>query len=306
MIYRLSLAAALAALLIGCGGSSGTDGGGSANPSVSIRSSATTISYGDPVTITWNSSNADEVHSNFGIQSSQLNGSFTDTPTSDTTYSIEAKAGSKPSSTKSVVVHVAKANKRILLVADETQPWASTVEELLQSTTSAPLAISLTLPSSFSADTLILTNASLSTSDWPKVKSFLSAGGGVVIIGHAANLLATGDQSNDDLSAIGNVLAGATERNDYTEVNVVNSAQPGFPLSATTYGVILPGINQISPVSVNAIRLSTAANGAYDAFAYRPPIGGRVAYLNTIGVDASESSLALQQLFLAETRWVAG
>src|SRR5579871_6966471 len=72
----LSLATATGLIfLAGCGGS-GSSSNGSPNPSVTLTSSVAQVSYGQPVTISWHSSNADTVQSNFGAGSSQINGSL--------------------------------------------------------------------------------------------------------------------------------------------------------------------------------------------------------------------------------------
>lgn len=303
---RLSFLSALALpmLLLGCGGSSG--GVASTRPTVSLSSSAVEVPYGQPVTVTWSTQNADSVRTNFGASSTQLSGTLTDTPTSETTYQVIAERITGETAERSVTVRVTRSNKRILVIADSTQPGTATPVALLQSTTTVPVEVSLSLPQAFTADVLVLgSRGALTPSDWPRVRSFLSGGGGVVIVGRAAALLATGNRENDDISAIGNVLAGATRLHSNWGVDVVASALPGFPLSSTLYGKPLPDYDQIAPVSVNAIRLTTAADGAYDAFAYQPPIGGRVAYISDVPVDVSVSSRTLQELFLAQARWVA-
>jgi|SRR5579871_200090 len=309
----LSLATATGLIfLAGCGGS-GSSSNGSPNPSVTLTSSVAQVSYGQPVTISWHSSNADTVQSNFGAGSSQINGSFTDTPAADATYSITvsnsgALGGSTPA-TATVTVHVVKGTKRILAIADNTKPETATVIQFLQSITTVPVTVSLTLPSSFSADVLVFGNGTYSPADWPKVTSFLSAGGGVVLVGAATQKLATGDTTNGNISAIGNVLAGATQIGTDTleGSTVVSTAQPGFTLSATVYGVSgLPDYNHVSPVSISAIRLTTASSSnGYGAFAYSPPSGGRIAYLSDVLIDNSPSSVATSVLLDAECRWVS-
>jgi|GEM_PF-6671798 len=310
MKMKYHIAVALSALFLsGCGGASNSStSGGTASPTASIKANATTINYGSPVTITWNATNAESITSNFGVSGSEFSGSVTDTPASDTTYSITASAFQNV--TKSVTVHVSAGTKRILLVADQSQPNIATITQLLQSTTSVPVTVSLTLPSSFNADVLVLTSASLSPSDWPKVTSFLSSGGSVVIVGTAANLLATGDPNNNDLSSIGNVLAGVTSSQPGSifdpSVSIVSQAQPGFFLSSTVYGVSWKAEYEVSPVSVNAIGLASDSSGNFAAFAYKPPTGGRICYLENVGIDSSASAIAEQQLLTAETRWAAG
>ena len=297
----------VALALSGCGGAKSASGS-SDDPSVSIQTTASTVAYGSPVTVTWSSSNATSISSNFGAGSSQLSGSFTDTPASDTTYTVTAGAMFKPDATRSVSVRVTKSAKRILLVADTTQSWVATMRQRLQDTTTTAVTVSLTLPNSFSTDVLVLSSSgSLSPADWPKVQSFLAGGGGVIIHGSATKLLATGDRNNSNVSAIGNVLAGVTRIEDRISYdNVVTSAQPGFSLSSTLYGQSVFNINLVSPVSVDAVRLTQGVSGDYLAFVYRPSGGGRIAYLGAIGIDASSNAVASQQLLMAMTRWVAG
>lgn len=80
---------------------------GSLNPVVSLSANYTTVDAGDPVTLSWYSSNATYVdYNNFGITSTDLNGNTIVTPTQSTDYVIRVKNNNGASATATVRVNV--------------------------------------------------------------------------------------------------------------------------------------------------------------------------------------------------------
>ncbi len=303
-VISRSLCGIALASLLACGGG----GGGLSNdaPSVSMTASPVVIDYGKASTITWSSKNVHHLSaSSFPVSAASVNGSFTDTPATDTTYSITGASAGGDQATASVTVHVKANAKKILVIADPANPASFQVAQFLQGLSTISLTVSKTLPSGFSADVLVIgSSAQVTPADRSKVTSFMASGGGVVLVGRAPCLLATGDTNNDDISAIGSFFAGATQCSFNLGVqNVVDSAPSGFPLCANVLGHELAGDDFITPVSAGAIRLATAGGSGSEAFAFRPTIGGKIAYTTAAPVDASANSVATRTVFLACVRW---
>lgn len=210
----LVLSAALA--LSGCGGG----GGALASHAVSLSASQTSIKYGDPVTISWTTSGTDTSFQN-GIEScnfadvkTPLNtaGSITDHPAITTTYTMAVKRNDGSTGSDQVTVTVAKSVARFLVVGDAASADSGTAMAMLPEVTSVAPTLSATLPASPTGfDAVVLTSSgSLSIADQSKVLAWLAAGKGVIVVGAAANKIATGDPSNTNVSAIAGWLGGAT------------------------------------------------------------------------------------------------
>lgn len=290
---------------LGCGGSSI---GGKTNASITLSVSSNSVSYGQAATISWSSQNVDSIESaNFPVSSSTINGSFTDTPAVPTTYKITAHGTDGSTVSSLVTVSVQKGSKKILFLADTAVSGINQIVDYLQTLSTQAVQVSQTLPSVFSADVIVVsTTASVSPVNVPAIQSFLNAGGGVVLIRYSTRKLATGDLNNSNISAIGSFFAGVTDSSDYTWPRQIVSGSPiGFNLSATTFGADTSA-QGVSPVSAQAILLTTDYNGTYAGFAYAPASGGRVAYSGDAPIDSSPESVAIRTMFLSEVRWASG
>lgn len=306
----------LCCAFIGCGGDTGSSNA-VVHPSISMNSTKATVNYGESVTISWNSSNATSVsNGSFQVGSTQLSGSITDTPSRDTTYTLTANADNGETATATVSVTVTKATSKIFFVADPAAASTSSVQSFLQGLTTTPVTVSISLPATFNADVLVLSeSAQISNADFGKVTSHLSGGGGVVFIGRSTSLLATGDIANDDVSAIGSILGGAQRvgGGSFTS-KVVASAPSGFPLSANLFGrdTVFNGIfgtgdgaNFASPVSAGAHILTVPDGGNVQAFCITTLLGGKTGFVNDAPIGSDGKSTTLRELLLAEIRWAS-
>ncbi len=296
---------ALSLLPLGCGGDSI---GGSSKPSISLSVTGSNLTYGQPTTISWTTHNVASIDSaSFPISSSDLNGSITDKPATSTTYKITAHGTDGSTVSSLVTVSVQKGAKKILFLADTAISGINQVTDYLQTLSTQTVQVSQTLPNSFSADVIVVsTTANVSPANVPAIQSFLNAGGGVVLIRYSTRKLATGDLSNSNISAIGSFFAGVTDSSDYTwPRQIVSSSPVGFALSASAFGDDTSA-QGVSPVSSQAILLTTDYDGTYAGFAYSPSTGGKVAYSGDAPIDSIPESVALRTMFLSEVRWASG
>lgn len=295
---------ALSFLLSSCGGA-----GSITNPnasSISLTASTQTITYGQSVNINWIGHNIGSIsEASFPVDGAALTGSITDKPATTTTYSITAWGEDSESHSATVTVNVAKGNKKILFVGDTAQSGVNQLIEFLQALTNQTVDVSPNLPSSFTADVVVLSpSASISAADIPKVQAQLTAGKGVVLINEATALLATGDANNSNISAIGSFCAGVTNLSGGGWYSLVEISPVGIPFGANLLGKTGFTDADIWPISANAIPL-TNTDGT-SGFLYSPPIGGRIAFAGKAPIDASEFSVAIRSMFLAEVRWASG
>ncbi len=297
----------IALCLAGCGGSGDT----SATPSISIHVSNPSVGYGQASTISWSSSNVTSIISaSFPVDSSNVNGSFVDKPTVPTTYKISGRGTDGSAVNATVTVSVQKGSKRILVLGDTAVSGFSQVVDALQTLSTQPVQVSLGLPATFSTDVLVISSSStVSPSDVPTIKSFLNAGGGVVLIRYAIRLLATGDKNNGNVSAIGSWVAGISESSGSTPfrtAQIVTGSVTGFPLGASLFGQNVEG-QGVKPVSASATLLTNQDDGGFTTgFVYQPSTGGKVGFVGDAPIDTSADSTSLRNLFLSEVRWASG
>ncbi|MEI7575537.1 MAG: hypothetical protein WCK51_01495 [Armatimonadota bacterium] len=298
----------LSASLLACGGAGGVGANG---PSVSLSASKLSIAYGQPVTISWSSKKISSIESsNFRVGSASVDGSITDTPGSTTTYSITGYGEDGNRYTGSVTVSVAKGSKSILVVGDVAQSGVNQIIEQIQAVSSATVQVLATVPATISSDVVVLlSDSNVTSSDVNKIKSQLSRGGGVVLVGNSSRLLATGSASNTDVSPIGSFCAGVTEcvGDDLNSSSLLISPV-SFPYGATVLDREVRGYS-MSPISATATPLTQVSpwqSGGYSGFLYSPSTGGRVAYAGSAPADNSESSAAMRAIFLSEVRWASG
>ncbi len=296
-------------ILTSCGGSVGSDPNAS---SISLTASSPTISYGQTVNINWIGHNIQNIDSsNFQAGSNALTGSITDKPAITTTYTITARGNDSQLYTSTVTVNLVKGNKKILFVGDVAQSGVNQIIEFIQGMTTQTVQVSPTLPSSFTADVVVLSrSASVSPSDVSAVQAQLTAGKGVVVISVAAQLLATGNINNSDVSAIGSFLAGVTDstNNDSLNSSLVTTSPIGLPFGATILGEEING-DSLSPISANAIlttQNSPWQSGGHSGFCYSPASGGRIAYAGQAPIDNSKVGIATRTMLLSEIRWASG
>ncbi len=296
----------LGSLTLGCGGGSV---GGSSNASITLSSSLSSVGYGQQTTISWSSQNVDSVTSaSFPVNGSTINGSFTDKPTVPTTYKITGHGTDGSSVSSLITVSVQKGSKKILFLADTAQSGVNQETDFLRGLSTQPVQVSHSLPGVFSADVIVISSsAAVSPSDVPSIKSFLNAGGGVVLIRFAPRLLASGDLNNNDISSIGSFCAGVTNSSgNFSDAQIVSGSVSGFPMSANLFGQTAAG-EGVSPVSASATLLTGLDGlGFTMAFAYQPATGGKVAFVGDAPIDSSFDSLSLRSLFLSEVRWASG
>ena len=302
--YKLNLFGLLVLpyMLTACGG-----GGLAPNASsISISAATQTISYGQTVNINWIGHNIHDISaSSFPADGAALTGSITDKPAVTTTYSITAWGLDSVHHSATVTVNVAKGNKTILFVGDTAQSGVNQLIEFLQALTTQTVQVSPNIPSSFTADVVVLSpSASITSADIPKVQGQLTVGKGVVLISEAAALLATGNANDSDVSAIGSFCAGVTNLGNGGFYSLVDTSPVGIPFGANLLGKTGFTDTGISPISANAIPLTNASGTS--GFLYSPPIGGRIAFAGKAPIDAAEFSVAIRSMLLAEVRWASG
>ncbi len=293
---------------LGCGGSSA---GGSTNASITLSVSTNNLAYGQPTTISWSSQNVDFIESaSFPVNTSTVNGSFTDKPTVPTTYKITAHGTDGGSVSSLITVSVQKGSKKILFLADTAQSGVNQATDFLQTLSTQSVQVSHSLPGAFSADVIVIgSSAAVSPSDVPAIKSFMNAGGGVVLIRYATRLLATGNLNDDNISSIGSFCAGVTSSSGFTpfrSAQIVSGSVTGFPLSANLFGQTVSG-QGAAPVSASATLLTGQDDQGFTmGFTYQPATGGKISFVGDAPIDSSSESVALRTLFLSEVRWASG
>ncbi len=302
-----STLAVIACALVGCGGSST----GSTAASITLSVSNNNVAYGQPATISWSSQNVDSITSaSFPVSGSTLNGSISDKPTVPTTYKITAHGTDGSSVSSTVTVSVQKGSKRILVLGDTAVSGFSQVVDALQTLTTQTVQVSQGLPGAFSTDVLVISSSStVSPSDVSAIKSFMSAGGGVVLIRYATRLLATGDKNNSNVSAVGTFCGGISDSSSFTPfktAQIVTGTVSGFPLGASLFGNNVEG-QGVKPVSASATLLTNQDDQGYTmGYVYQPASGGKLGFIGDIPIDASADSTNLRNLFLSEVRWASG
>ena len=292
-------------LTLGCGGDSA---GGSSTGSVSLHLSTASPTYGQPVTVSWTSSNLASIDgASFPVNSNDITGSFADKPATSTTYQITGRTLSNDVVSSTITVNLQKGSKKILFLADTAQSSTNSLTDFLQGLSTQPVQVSLTLPSVFSADVIVISSsAAVSPSDVAAIKSFLNAGGGLVLIRWSTRLLATGDINNENISAIGNFFAGVTLSSSSDLGSNIVSGSPGtYPLGVSLFGQPIDAWG-VRPVSASATLLTTEDQfSCTSGFAYSPATGGRVAYAGSAAIDSSAQSTSVRNMFLGEVRWAS-
>lgn len=300
---QLGFGLALAILVAGCGGGGG--GSASLGPTLDLSISALAIDYGQTVSVSWSTSRAAAIsatQTSFPVDTSQVNGTLIDTPGTSTTYTVTAIGNDGSQVTKSVSVTVNASTKKILLLADQAQAGVPQITSELQALTTIPIQTGLTLPASITADLIVIGGSSAVTpGDQAAIRAFLTAGGRVVLVGSAPQRLANGTTTSSDISSIGSWFAGGTTSSfSITQGTVVGTSPVGVPLSATLFGRDIAGDHAIAPVAGSAIGLTTDKGFA---FAYKPPIGGRVGFASTAPSASDSNSVTSRSVFLAICRW---
>lgn len=290
--------------LLACGGGGGLFGG----PGVTLTADKGTIAYGQTVNIKWSSRQIVSIRTvptNFNVNGNDLNGSFVDRPALDTTYYIEAVDESGGTRSSTVTVRVAPSTKKILVLADMSQAGATDVVTYLQKLTTQPIQTSLTRPTTITADLVVIgASASIGPNDRTPIRNFIAAGGRVVLVGRAAPKLATGSPNGGSLPGIGTWFAGATTYSDLLSPIYCVNTSPGVPLSAIYYGDDITRNGDVSPVAASAIKFTTqGGGGTYDAFAYKPSIGGRVGFSTDAPIGSTGPDTATRGIFLSICRW---
>lgn len=209
--------------LAGCGGVSKALG--IADDAVNLNTDKTSVAYGEAVKIAWSTSglntstNNGFVSSNFAdvFQPLSSSGNVTDHPLVTTTYQMRVRKESGAEASDSVTVQVLPGTRRFLIVGGSGSAAASTARTLLAEASSIQADITSAIPaSSGSYDALILVEGgSFGPADQSKVTAWLSAGKGVIVVGAAANQLATGSTSNTNTSSITSWFGGVTQCEKY-------------------------------------------------------------------------------------------
>lgn len=294
--------------LPGCGG------GSSKSATVNVSRSKAEIMYGEQVTISWNSSNIDSLDTdatNLELSSGQLSGSITDMPALDTEYKVVGNSADGKV-TGIISVSVTKSDKRIALVADAAVSGVPQVRDFVQGLTTQTVVTSLSLPSLVSTDVLVLMeSAAIGPAQQSTIKGFLYGGGSVVLVGRAANKLATGNLADGDVTSIGSWFGGANTSQyigtgGFVGFTLVSSRPAGVPLSAVTFDDWLPFSSgtYVSPVSAQAKVFDTDSSHKI-AFAYKPSSGGKVAFAGAAPITSTEAGTSMRIVFLSLVRWAA-
>jgi len=205
---------------------------------------------------------------------------------------------------------------KIAYVANGQNPQVIAFLQLLQARNVTPTRFdAIPDPATLQQFDVLMVGASgnIGTADAPKVEAFLNAGKGVVLLGYAPRVLATGNSENDDTSSIASWFRGvARVRDDFFRTSYVRANPGKFPLPAG----ILPG-EQIYPSSNGILIFSVdVKNPTVDfvagdgdritALAYELPSGGGRVYwqFHPYGPDSAYSDKVLS-LLLAGTNWTA-
>lgn len=277
------LVSALVAL--GCGGS----GGGSAVTNTAVAElmvSKTTINYGELVEL--RATKGEDVrvlanlYSNGGSVGGGLSTPFVDHPAIDTTYLLFADnevTGDSLTYRKTVVVR--KTTRRYLIVGDAAVQDVKDAATFVGQLSSVAPVLASTLPSDLSAyDAVVVFESSgVTPAAVPTLTGHLAAGHGVVLVGRAAQLLATGDENNNDLSAL----------KAWTGLMQVGSFGGGFahPVHFSYVGGVSYGPSFKHPVRVaTPTPTGTGFYGNYvgGGLVFHEPVGGgRTLYLSEVG-----------------------
>lgn len=302
---RLLSLSLLTLSLLACGGAGGL---GSNSPSVSLSASRSSISYGQSVTIGWSSKKISSIESsNFRVGSSALDGSITDTPATTTTYKVTGYGEDGKRYSGSVTINVNKGPKTILFIGDTSQAGVNQQIEFVQGLTTQSVQVSGTVPSTISADVVILSNgANIKPSDRTAIQNQLNRGAGVVFVGDSPRMLATGDSNIYDISAIGSFFAGATRCDSGSYFDIVSSSPAGIPFGSTLLDVYEFIGGGVGPITSSATLLTSNSSGTFGGFLYSPSSGGRLAYVGQIPIEGDDAHTAVRALFLSEVRWASG
>lgn len=338
MSYKLStplnvtLFLALSIALPGCGGTEGVFG---VNNSIELSASSRTITYGDQVTISWISRNTDTAFQN-GFRDSNFadfrlplppSGSITDRPAITTTYRMTVQKDNGDLVTDSINISVPRGNKRFLVVAGTTSADGSSAAALLPQITTVTPTVSETIPATGDGyDVLVLSEGgNYGTADQPKILTWLNAGKGVIVIGAAAQQLASGAVSTSftstasisgwfgGVSSMEKDLSGASLEFEINETQIGysptyrnwnDSNAIGRSGSLSTYG-------RITAIGGGAVVQSTDPFATPDSITSFSFVfgSGRVYFIAGLqgpAVTPSDSQAEIREFFLPGARWVSG
>lgn len=321
----LSLAAAA---LIGCGGTEGILG---SNNSIELSASSTTVAYGQPVTISWVSRNTDIGFQN-GFRDSNFadfrlplptTGSIVDRPALTTTYTMKVEKENGDVVTDSLTVTVPKGNKRFLVIAGTTSADGNSAATLLREITNATPVVSTTIPANGDGyDVLVLSEGgNFGTADQPKILTWLNAGKGVIVIGAAAQQIASGSvsaawTSTSSISGwFGGVPEMRKETGSYSPEFVVNESQIGYSPTQRDWSFAFSVVGRNSSLStageidsIGAGAVAQSLSGPYiTSFSY--VFGtGRVYFIAGLqgpAVTPTAERAPIREFFLPGARWVS-
>jgi len=316
--------------LAGCGGGGSTGdstGTGTTSTTLSLRATPSTITPGQSVTLSWTSANANSVTSStFGA--ANVNGSVTVRPTFSTDYAISVTGSNNRTGTARVTV--TRPTPRFAVVGSGSDPEVAEIQTTLASAGTVTVQSSIPTDASSFDSLVIHDSGSIGPSDAATVRAALAANKGVVLVGFAPSKLSTGASafttSGDttdtalDTSAIAGWFGGVTELDlgaeshtgsDYkATTNLSYFALP--PALAAPCFLVITGVgdNQrlphVSSGSVSAPGFRLLDEDAQTvAFAYKPAVGGRLAWMwHAQGFDPSSTS-QVSSLFKTAALWSA-
>jgi hypothetical protein len=269
---------------------------------------------GQPVTLVWTSTNESYISTcNFSgedLVNQQNGGTIVDHPVISQTYILGFTPGNAPISQTVTVSPTAQT----YIVVGNSQDVSQSVpieQQALQNITTIPVTVQQTVPTSVTADALILDDTgTISPSDVPSILAYLSAGKGVVFLGLSPRMLATGDATNTDLTAIASWFGASNLENAHGSSEPLPTTK-FFPTPVTLqFGSLNNdfGVNSafasINPAADPVAGVPPPFDGNpneawYTAFAFRPAAGGQVFY-------QSDGSMNLSPLLLeVGARWAA-
>lgn len=295
----------LASLLLATYGCGGGKGGPSGSRGVSVTASPKSIAYGGETTVRWSASGTSSFgSSNFGVGEPDVRGgTLVDRPGTTTTYELAVNTPGGDRVGRATVT-VAKAAEGALVVGDASRPGPNQMASFARTLTSGEIGLSSAIPAPSDAYGVLMVSPTVEYSADLKarVKAWLDAGKGVVLCGRAPSVIATGERSEDDVSAIGSWFFG---------VGVLPGAGNGYLVRESPEGLV-----RLSAVIRTDYVDLVDFEGAIENFgpqvdpvvggvlaAYAVPTGGRLVYSASPVGYGDEPGGSFQQAFESAFRW---
>ena len=207
-------------------------------------------------------------------------------------------------------VKVRPGTKKFLIVGDTSTADVGSVRAMLPIATTVVADVVRNLPTDATGyDAIILTDgADMRKADAPRIQPWLDANKGVIVVGRAAKLLATGDLNNRDVSSVAGWFGGCTQCGN--EINYSHDLVKGIaaiPYSST-YQIkdlyLNPLVYETNPGGGSLTLVGSGSRSG--AWVFELPGAGRVFYIGTTVACDPTNAVQTSDVFIAGARWAAG